>query len=105
VLPLDPAAVGAAFRAHQLTWTTPAALQFLAYQDPPERPTEHAWSTPTGSGRPADVVRHPAGFDRRAGGATRTAADHGRPAGRRFGKLAKHASQPQDAAVQLSLFD
>ena len=105
VLPLDPAAVGAAFRAHQLTWTTPAALQFLAYQDPPQRPAEHAWSTSSGSGRPAGAVRHPAGFDGRAGGATRTAAEHGRPAGRRFGKLAKHASQPQDAAVQLSLFD
>ena len=33
VLPLDAAAVSAAFRAHQLTWTTPAALQHLAYQE------------------------------------------------------------------------
>jgi len=104
VLPLDPGAVGAAFRAHQLTWTTPAALQFLAYQDRPARPAEHAWSTPSGSGRPAGAARHPAGVDGRAG-ATGSAAEHGRSAGRRFGKLAKHASQPQDVAVQLSLFD
>jgi DNA polymerase-1 len=102
-LPLDPAAVGAAFRAHELTWTTPAALQFLAYQDPPERPAEQAWSTApparvTGSG-------HPAGTGGWPGATARAPADHSRPAGRRFGKLAKHAGQPQNAAVQLSLFD
>ena len=86
LLPLDPAAVEAAFRAHQLTWTTSAALQFLAYQDPPQRPVEQAWSPPPDFSPPA------------AGSARR-------PAGPRYGRLAKHASQPQNAAVQLSLFD
>jgi 5'-3' exonuclease len=113
VLPLDPAAVGAAFRAHQLTWTTPAALQFLAYQDPPERPAEQAWSpaepawssAEAGPTRTAESVRPTAGLRGRPAGITRTAAEHGRPAGRRFAKLAKHASPAPDAAVQLSLFD
>ncbi len=114
-LPLDPALVGAAFRAHELTWTTPAALQFLAYQDPPRRPVEHAWSSeaagwssesePPGAGRAGESPRYPAPPSGRTAGATRTPAERGRPAGRRFGKLAKHAGQPKDAAVQLSLFD
>jgi len=104
-LPLDPAAVGDAFRAHQLTWTTPAALQFLAYQDPPERPAEQAWSTARSGSSPATGwVRRPGSSEGPPAAAARSAGDHGRP-GRRFGKLAKHASQPQDAAVQLSLFD
>lgn len=98
VLPLDAAAVAAAFRAHQLTWTTPAALQHLAYQEAPERPAEHAWvPVPGRSGRPGDG-RPATG---RAGGSARTAGT-GRPAGRAFGRLAK---QPKDAAVQLPLFD
>lgn len=105
-LPLDPAAVGAAFRAHELTWTTPAALQFLAYQDPPERPVAHAWSsTPTSPGPATESARRPAPSSGRTAGAARTPTEHGRPSGRRFGKLAKHAGQPKDAAVQLSLFD
>ena len=85
LLPLDPAAVEAAFRAHQLTWTTSAALQHLAYQDPPKRPVEQAWSVPSEFSRPAGPAR--------------------RPAGRRFARLAKHANQPQDGSIQLSLFD
>ncbi|HEX8081700.1 MAG TPA: 5'-3' exonuclease H3TH domain-containing protein [Jatrophihabitans sp.] len=112
MLPLDPAAVGAAFRDHELTWTTPAALQFLAYQNPPERPVEQAWSSErTGwSSEPPDLSgaespRRPAPSGGRTAGAARTPSEHGRPGGRRFGKLAKHASQPKDAAVQLSLFD
>lgn len=109
-LPLDPAAVGAAFRAHELTWTTPAALQFLAYQEPPERQVEHAWSSPAHVEDPAEFsgaaasLRRSASPDGKAG-APRTPTGHTRPVGRRFGKLAKHASQPKDAAVQLSLFD
>lgn len=105
-LPLDPAAVGEAFRAHQLTWTTPAALQFLAYQDAPDRPAEQAWSSaPNGFSRAAAAGSSRPGSSAGRPAATRTAAEHSRSAGRRFGKLAKHASQPQDAAVQLSLFD
>jgi DNA polymerase-1 len=97
VLPLDPAAVGAAFRAHQLTWTTPAALQHLAYQDPPERPAERAWiPVPDRSGRPSNG--RPGSS---SAGKTRTAGPD-RPAGRAFGRLAK---QPKDAAIQLPLFD
>ncbi len=104
VLPLDPAAVGAAFRAHQLTWTTSAALQHLAYQEAPERPVDHAWSPDRGeSGEPAMAGRPSSGPATRPG-AGRTSADYGR-SGRRHGRLAKHAPQPQDAAVQLSLFD
>ncbi|HEV2887416.1 MAG TPA: 5'-3' exonuclease H3TH domain-containing protein [Jatrophihabitans sp.] len=103
-LPLDPAAVDAAFRAHQLTWTTPAALQFLAYQDPPERPVEHAWTATGAEWVSSPPGRHPAVASGRSAGATRTPIEHGRP-GRRFGKLAKPAGQPKDAAVQLSLFD
>jgi DNA polymerase-1 len=103
-LPLDSAAVGAAFRAHQLTWTTPAALQFLAYEEPPERPVEHAWSAEPGDpAGPPSAGRHPADAAGRSG-ASRTPAEYGR-SGRRYGRLAKHAPQPQDAAVQLSLFD
>jgi DNA polymerase-1 len=105
VLPLDPTAVGAAFRAHQLTWTTPAALQHLAYQDPPERPAEQAWSAAGASSIPGGPGRHPGTPGGRQAVGHRTAAEHGRPTGRRFGRLAKHASQPQDGAVQLSLFD
>jgi len=102
VLPLDATAVSAAFRAHQLTWTTPAALQHLAYQDAPERPVEHAWSAdPAGRGEPTG--QRPPGYTGRAG-AGRAPAEHGR-SGRRHGRLAKHAPPPQDAAVQLSLFD
>ena len=93
VLPLDPAAVSAAFRAHQLTWTTPAALQHLAYQEQPDRPVEQAWST-----GPDDQ----AWADRRA--ASRTPVERGRSS-RRHGRLAKHTPPPKDAAVQLSLFD
>jgi 5'-3' exonuclease len=100
-LPLDPDAVGAAFRAHQLTWTTPAALQFLAYQDPPERPVEQAWAADTGE--QDDPGRHPAASGRPARG-VRTPVGTSRTS-RRYGKLAKHAPQPQNAAVQLSLFD
>jgi hypothetical protein len=100
-LPLDAAAVSAAFRAHQLTWTTPAALQFLAYEDPPERPVEHAWST--GRDDPAGAERRPASATGRSRPA-RPFAEQGRT-GRRHGRLAKHAPQPADAAVQLSLFD
>ena len=85
LLPLDAAAVEAAFRAHQLTWTTSAALQHLAYQDPPKRPVEQAWSAPSEFNRPAGSAR--------------------RPAGRRFARLAKHANQPQDGSIQLALFD
>ena len=104
VLPLDPAAVAAAFRAHQLTWTTPAALQWLAYQDPPERPVEQAWSSPaTDSTRPAGPGRHSGIPSGRPSG--RLPGEHGRPSGRRFGRLAKHADQPANGAVQLSLFD
>jgi DNA polymerase-1 len=105
VLPLDPAAVGAAFRAHQLTWTTPAALQFLAYQDPPERVGEQAWSPAAVSSPPtAGPGRHPGTASDRPGATRRTPGEYGRPAGRRYGRLAKH-SQPQNGAVQLSLFD
>jgi len=103
VLPLDSAAVSAAFRAHQLTWTTPAALQFLAYQEPPERPVEHAWSAEPAAPGEATWTGQPAGSTGRAG-TGRTPAEYGR-SGRRHGRLAKHAPQPQDAAVQLSLFD
>lgn len=97
VLPLDPAAVSAAFRAHQLTWTAPAALQHLAYQEQPERPVEQAWST-----GPDDR----AWADRRAGRPSSgpTSSERGR-SGRRHGRLAKHTPPPKDAAVQLSLFD
>jgi 5'-3' exonuclease len=101
-LPLDPDAVGAAFRAHQLTWTTPAALQFLAYQDPPDRPVEHAWAA--GTGEEDDPAGHPAANSGRPPRSTRAPVGSGWT-GRRFGKLAKHAAQPQNAAVQLSLFD
>jgi DNA polymerase-1 len=105
MLPLDPAAVAAAFQAHELTWTTPAALQFLAYQDPPERPVEHAWSSATaGFSHPAGSPRRPVGSVAPSAGPAR-AAEHGRPAGRRFGRLAKHPAQPQNVAVQLTLFD
>jgi 5'-3' exonuclease len=103
-LPLDPAGVSAAFRAHQLTWTTPAALRFLAYQDEPKRPVEHAWARAGGgTDDPPASARHSDGG--RFKGTGRTGAEHGRPPGRRFGKLAKHATQPPNAAVQLSLFD
>ncbi|MDQ1741977.1 MAG: 5-3 exonuclease [Pseudonocardiales bacterium] len=97
-LPLDPAAVGSAFRAHQLTWTTPAALQHLAYQDPPERRVEQAWAAEH------DPARQPAATSGRPSRGTHAPVGSAR-SGRRYGKLAKHAGPPPDAAVQLSLFD
>ena len=102
----EAAAVSAAFRAHQLTWTTPgAALQFLAYQDPPERPVEpclvrRTGATPARGPRPASGMARPAAGN----GVGCQSREQGRP-GRRYGRLAKHTPQPQDAAVQLSLFD
>lgn len=103
-LPLEPAAVAAAFRAHELTWTTPAALQCLAYQDPPARPVEQAWAAAaaTFNDEAPSGARSVNGSQ---AGAGRTPTDNSRSAIRRFGKLAKHAKQPKDAAVQLALFD
>ena len=102
-LPLEASAVAAAFRAHELTWTTPAALRCLAYQDPPERPVEQAWAPAAGS---FNAVENPASLTGgRPAGPNRIPTDTARSAVRRFGKLAKHAKQPKDAAVQLALFD
>ena len=103
-LPLDPAAVGAAFRAHELTWTTPAALQWLAHQEPPERRPEYASaaaSTAPNAGPPSETADR-TGLSDRQRGPGREAARSG---GRRFGKLAKHSAPSEPAAVQLSLFD
>jgi 5'-3' exonuclease len=75
VLPLDPAAVHAAYAAHQLTWTTGAALRALAHDD-----------------RPVPVQPPPPAAERWLGPA--------RGGGRRFPKLVKPEPQPS----QLSLF-
>ncbi len=103
-LPLDPGAVGAAFRDHQLTWTTPAALQFLAYQEPPERRSDHAWAAAPSSGRAPEASWRPSGPAPRTPTSART-ADSGRPGVPRYGRLVKHAAPKEPAAVQLSLFD
>jgi 5'-3' exonuclease len=93
-LPLAAEAVGAVFRAHQLTWTTPAAMQALAYQEaPPTRP-EHAWSAARTT---TAAPRSPSGGQ--------PPATSGRTSGRRFGRLAKHAQKPESGALQLTLFD
>ncbi len=53
VLPLPAEAVSAVCAAHQLTWTAPAALRALAYQDGPPAPAPvpvRAWTPPATGG-------------------------------------------------------
>ena len=53
VLPLPADAVSAVCAAHQLTWTAPAALRALAYQDGPPAPVPvpvRAWTPPATGG-------------------------------------------------------
>ncbi|MDQ2837891.1 MAG: hypothetical protein M3Y89_10830 [Actinomycetota bacterium] len=83
-LPLPAGAVRAAYAAHQLTWTAPAALRVLAHEDgppPAAAPTEISGSEPVSSG----------GYR-----------------GRRFPPLAKSEAKTGRAAIasnQLALFE
>jgi DNA polymerase-1 len=55
VLPLPAEAVSAVCAAHQLTWTAPAALRALAYQDGAPAPAPvpvRSWTPPTTGGYP-----------------------------------------------------